>query len=449
MKILFPVVFYLPKVVGGIELYIHHLALGLQQKGHEIKVVVPSYSEGDAGDYNYQSIEVVRYKAYHPRGRLEFAGISPNESLENFKKIIAEQKPDIVHFSQLTSSSGISLLHIKAAKEYGAVIIYTNHLSEFICQRGDLRYMGCQPCDGIVTVLKCTACLMQQKNIGKSIAQSVILVDKYAAAIVGKRNFRMQLKPFLFPGFFTRWHLEKIKTLINTTDVFVSISKWSNALIKKNGWANDKCIFIPTGLLNAKIIKDAPINLYDGKRPLRVVFIGRLVPVKGAAVVIEAVKQLSNNIQLDVYGPADLESHKHYYESCLGAIQGFDNIKLYPPVENENVVGILSRYDMLCLPSKGNEMAPLIIQECLKAKVPVIGSDLPAIKEWVTDGINGLIFSTGNDESLKNKLQQIIDHPELISKFKNNLISPNDFSDVVKKYEEVYSEKLALVRQDN
>ena len=88
MKILFPVVFYLPKVVGGIELYIHHLALGLQQKGHEIKVVVPSYSEGDAGDYNYQSIEVVRYKAYHPKGRLEFAGISPNDLWRISKKLL-------------------------------------------------------------------------------------------------------------------------------------------------------------------------------------------------------------------------------------------------------------------------------------------------------------------------------------------------------------------------
>ena len=79
MKIFFPVIFYLPKVVGGIELYIHHLALGLQQNGHEIKVVVPSYSEDDSDNYSYQGIEVIRYKAYHPKGRLEFAGIEANE----------------------------------------------------------------------------------------------------------------------------------------------------------------------------------------------------------------------------------------------------------------------------------------------------------------------------------------------------------------------------------
>ena len=442
MKIFFPVIFYLPKVVGGIELYIHHLALGLQQNGHEIKVVVPSYSEDDSDNYSYQGIEVIRYKAYHPKGRLEFAGIEANESLENFKKIIEEQKPDVIHFSQLTSSSGISLLHIKAAKASRAAVVYTNHLSEFICQRGDLRYMGSEPCDGIVTVSKCTACMLQQKKISKTIVQSIIVIDKFAAALAGEKNFRFQLNPFVFPGFFTRWHIEKIKTLINTVDVFVSISKWSNTLIQKNGWANEKCIFIPTGLLNTKVITNAPLNLYDGRRPLKVIFLGRLVPVKGAAVVIDAVKQLGNNILLDLYGPADLESHKDYYENCLHAAQGFDNIKLFPAVENEKVVELLGRYDLLCIPSKGNEMAPLIIQESLKAKVPVIGSDLPAIREWVSDEVNGLIFQTGDAVSLQKKLQQVIDHPELISKFKTKLTSPNDFSDVIKKYEELYAQKI-------
>lgn len=449
MKILFPSVFYLPKVIGGIELYIHHLALGLQQKGHDIKVVLPSYTDDDINDYNYQGIEVVRYKAYPSKGRLEFAGISANESLENFKKIIAEHKPDIVHFSQLTNSSGISLLHIAAAKEYGAIVVYTNHLSEFICQRGNFRYMGSKACDGIISVSKCTACLLQQKNIAQLIAQSIALVDKYAAVVAGKKNFRVQLKPFVFPGFFTRWHLEKIRTLINIADIFVSIAKWSNILIQKNGWANDKCIFIPTGLLNAEVVVDKTANLYDGKRPLRVVFLGRLVPVKGAAVLIEAAKQLNNNIQLDLYGPVDLVSHKDYYENCLQAVMGFDNIKLYPPVQNDKVVEIISRYDLLCLPSKGNEMAPLIIQECLKAKVPVIATDLPALREWVTDGVNGLLFLTDDAISLKMKLQEVIDHPSLISKFKSKLAAPNNFSDVVNRYHQVYEEKLALVIQGN
>ena len=449
MKIFFPVVFYLPKVVGGIELYVHHLALGLKQKGYDVKIVVPFYSDDDAADYNYQGLDIIRYKAYQPKGRLEFAGITANDSLANFKKVIAEQKPDVIHFSQLTSSSGISLLHIKAAKESGALVVYTNHLSEFICQRGDLRYMGTEACDGIVTVAKCTACLLQQKNVSTAIARPVIIIDKYATLITGKKNFRMQLKPFVFPGFFTRWHIEKIKTLIGTADVFVSIAKWSNILIQKNGWANSNCVFIPTGLLNPKKIEDRAVNFYDGKKPLRIVFIGRLVPVKGAAIIIEAVKHFSHQVQLDLYGPADAGSHQDYYENCVQSIQGFDNIQLYPAIENEKVVEMISQYDLLCLPSKGNEMAPLIIQESMKAKTPIIGADLPAIKEWIIDGINGLIFSTGDPVSLKNKLQQLLYHPELLSILKNNLASPNDFLDVVNSYDEIYQQKLATQRNNN
>ena len=48
-----------------------------------------------------------------------------------------------------------------------------------------------------------------------------------------------------------------------------------------------------------------------------------------------------------------------------------------------------------------------------------------------------------------SKLQEVIDHPSLISKFKSKLAAPNNFSDVVNRYHQVYEEKLALVIQGN
>ena len=47
---------------------------------------------------------------------------------------LAKEKPDIVHFSQLTNSSGVSLDHILAAKQSSAKIVYTNHLAKRIDQ---------------------------------------------------------------------------------------------------------------------------------------------------------------------------------------------------------------------------------------------------------------------------------------------------------------------------
>ncbi len=80
------------------------------------------------------------------------AGIEPNESIDNFKELLARGKAGHCTFSQLTNSSGISLIIFYAARQSGAKVVYTNHLAEFLCQRGDLKYMGITDCDGNITV---------------------------------------------------------------------------------------------------------------------------------------------------------------------------------------------------------------------------------------------------------------------------------------------------------
>ena len=176
--------------MGGIELYIHNLAKGLLAKGHDIKIVVPAYEDYDINmnDYELDGLQVIRYNGYGAEvSKLQMIGIEPNEGLVNFKKLLEREKPDVVHFSQLTNSSGVSLDHILAAKQSGAKVVYTNHLAEFICRRGNLKYKGITDCDGQITVQKCTACMLHAKGMNTFTVSMAMYADSIATKIVGKK----------------------------------------------------------------------------------------------------------------------------------------------------------------------------------------------------------------------------------------------------------------------
>lgn len=431
----------MPRAVGGIELYIHNLAKGLVLKGHEVKIVVPAYEDYDINmnDYELDGLPVIRYNGFSAEGKkLQMIGIEPNEGLSNFKELLAREKPDVVHFSQLTNSSGVSIYHLLAAKQSGAKVVYTNHLAEFICMRGNLKYMGIKDCDGNITTLKCSTCMLHKKGLTGFTVSALMFADSIAASIAGRRNYKRQADPVTFPGFATRWHINKIESVVNMSDAFVSIAEWSSNLMKKNNWFKENCITIKTGLFKTTTAP-APITAYDGKRPLKIVYMARIVPVKGLDILIRAITQIDKGlVELHVYGPVGHGAYSTHVEYCRSLSNGFENIIFYDPVDNNEVVKLISQHDIFCLPSIGIEMAPLVIQEAMAAQVPIIGSDLPAIKECITDGVNGFIFPVDNDKVLAEKIQQVITNPLLLASVKRNVQPPAGFIEVVDNYDKLY-----------
>lgn len=442
MKVLLPSVYYLPDVIGGIEFYIHNLATALLKRGYDVKVVTPVFDDEKLVPYSYQGVPVLPYKTYRAQNRFQFAGIQPNESLENFKHLLATEKPDLVHFNQFTNSAGISIEHIIAAKKMGVKIVYTNHMSEFICHRGDFRRLGIMECDGIVRVEKCTECLLVQKGKSKPIATSLAKADSMLATITGKNNFYAQLRPFVFPGFNMRLHLHRINAILANADAFISIANWLTNLLKANSLYNDRCITIPIAIPLTRNTSVATISKYDGKRPLKILYVARLKKVKGADILIEAVKKIpSGLVELNIYGPEETSggSDTEYYQYCRELAKGSPNIFFNGVADNAQVTEIMLSNDVLCIPSRGNETAPLVIQEAMHAKLPVIGSSLPAIKDWVEDGLNGFVFISEDINMLAEKIRQIISSPLLLDTFKNNLKAAGDFEMMIDSYDTLYT----------
>ena len=107
------------------------------------------------------------------------------------------------------------------------------------------------------------------------------------------------------------------------------------------------------------------------------------------------------------------------------------------------IAKIFSEIDILVVPSIWYENSPLVIQESFISKTPVIASRIGGITESIIDGENGLLFNPGDANDLQEKIQYLIDNPEIIEKFKENIPKVKSIEDNASEIEDIYNKLIA------
>jgi len=165
LKVILCLNYFLPESVGGTEIYVANLASELIQKGIEAVVIVPNQGIDKSEEYFYEGIKVIKYAENSVEDRSMILGKTKPGGLDLFAEIINLEKPDIVHFHELSPGKGFSIFHVEKLYELKVPVIITFHVPYYTCLRGSLLYKGREKCDGEIIVKSCTACMYQQKNI--------------------------------------------------------------------------------------------------------------------------------------------------------------------------------------------------------------------------------------------------------------------------------------------
>ncbi|MDT8388784.1 MAG: glycosyltransferase family 4 protein [Thiogranum sp.] len=156
-------------------------------------------------------------------------------------------------------------------------------------------------------------------------------------------------------------------------------------------------------------------SLFQCRRPAfdsarcRVLFVGSLIPRKGAEVLIEAMNLIGQAHELQLAGAGAERLRLETTVGDLGLSGRVNFLGAIPPAE---VAGLFEQADVLVLPSY-SEGRPNILMEAMAAGVPVIGSDIEGISEVISEGENGLLFAAGDAEALAGRLQELISSAEL------------------------------------
>ena len=148
--------------------------------------------------------------------------------------------------------------------------------------------------------------------------------------------------------------------------------------------------------------------------PLRVLFVGRLVPEKGPTVLLEAVRLLQDvpgqvPVQVQVVGTGPLagELARTVARHGLG-----DRVELVGPLGQDELPERYGWADVLCLPSFA-EGLPVVLMEALATGLPVVTTPIAGIGELVEDGRTGLLTAPGRSDLLAAALTRLHRDPSL------------------------------------
>lgn len=371
-------------------------------------------------------MRVIRYAEPSVVDRTLQMGKRKPDGLKNFVEVIRKEKPDIVHFHELAGSNGITLHHVKAAKDSGFKVLMTLHLARYT----SMDIAGEHP-TGIFDNKTGAFDFYRQKGIKSSAANllyaagsvlKTIRADVSGWGSVGTALAVPQLVVKRKKGFLS---------LMDTCNKTVTISRWYFEALKKAGMSEDKLCFIEQGIFADHSPEE---KKREPRTPLHLIFIGRISHFKGVKEMMQVAGQMKD-IHLDIYGSSGEDSK--YISECRTLANRFSNVEIKGALLPERVISTVAEYDLLALPSTIHEMSPLVIREAFAARVPVLASDSMGAREQITEGKNGWLFKMNDWDDLKSKLQWLIDNPGKIAEA-NEFPPVRTFKDVAVEYEGLY-----------
>ena len=373
MKIFFSLNHFLPDQVAGTEVYTFSLAHSLQETGAEVAVLIPSFDSIQNETYYYEGIKVIRYAENSENNREMIMGRQAPLGLASYVQIIKEEQPTIVHFHELAGGRGISMYHVQAVHALGIKIVLTCHLSTYSCLTGNLVYKGERLCDGIIRVKECSACAYHARGINgtKSFVLQTASNLLYANGI-NTSEWNSSLGTALGFPFIAEKKKKDLQLQAGFFNKVVVLTQWYQQILQANGVDIGKIFYCPQGLTgNGNAISPAQRH---SSLSIRLVFIGRVSKYKGVDLLLQSLEQLpGDKICLDIYGPI---TEDDYAKECMELSKGMENVVWKGTIASDQVIPMLSQYDVLCLPSTFSEMSPLVIQEAFAAGIPVLASNV-------------------------------------------------------------------------
>ncbi|MBM2825994.1 MAG: putative Glycosyl transferase, group 1 [Dehalococcoidia bacterium] len=405
MKIIQVVHQYLPKYVGGTEIYVNLLAKGLTERGHELVV----FCGGDSdGRQEYQGVPVVSVPGglRGPRGVAgNFLTAFSNPGAERaFRELCQEERPDVVHFHHVL---GLSSRLVAIARELGVPTVYTLHDYWFVCPNGQLFTEYGHPCDGPVLGVNCGVC---------------------AALRLGAAPLAL-LAPAAAPVFILRQRF--MREAVSASDLILAPSQFMLDTAVKSGLPQSKL-----RLLSLGIEKPVVTDLRPPKDGLMFSYIGSIARTKGVHVLVEAFNRVADTrAELRIYG--DTGAYPEYSQG-LRRMASNPKIKFMGPLSRDRLGEALGNTDALIVPSLWYENYPLVVQEAFAAGVPVIASNSGSLAHLVQDGVNWLLFETGKPRDLEAKIRLLVANPRLIDDLRCNTPLVKGVKDHIMELEETY-----------
>lgn len=440
MRIVQALGWYLPDSLGGTELYVAALGDQLRQAGHDVLIAAPHVGTGER-HYTHDGVEVYRYPIPASPTRAEARGEVTAAGAELFHQWLRRMRPDVVHFH--TFVTGLGLNELDAARAAGAKVIVTSHAASlgFLCARGTLLHMGTSLCDGYVEPMKCAACALQQRHMPGPLAGLVSRLPRALSTVAARASGRAGT------AFGMRSLIERNqsaqKRLFDSTSAFVVLSDFAASVVRANGAPAGKVVVNRLGVDLTRgpwTPKPGPAERATTS-PVTFGFVGRAEAVKGLDDLVKAALLVPEAVPMRVriVAAASTPEDLAIVERCRATASNDARISVSAGLPPADIPRFLTEIDVLVSPSRAVEGGPTTALEAHAVGTPVIGTAMPALTEYVREGVNGVLVPPGDWKALAKAMEAIARDPSgTVDRWRGALVRPRTFGDIAREYLDLY-----------
>ena len=386
MKILYLVHQFYPMHHTGTEKFLLNLSTAIQKWGHKVKVLSYSFYDDSfyttdgsnilSRNFSYKGIEVIAFKyRKYPK---EFGFALEDPQISSFtEKIVSDEKPDIVH------------------------VAHTMRVGEFINTAMRLR----------------TPYIITMTDFWLMCPKAILYTSKNTLCMGPEKGVACKHFCPEYDQDSIRQRLHQAERFFRNASSVIAPSRFLGSLFK-NEFPFLEPKVIPYGIDFSRVKRNK--RMYDGAGKFVMLFAGQIDYHKGVHVLIDAVRRMKHqNVVLKLYGSGPDAAMKNFKEMAKG-----DSRIEFCGVYTEDQIGdVFSGADIVVIPSNWHENNTIVMREALASQVPCVVSNAGGMIEKIQDGVNGFIFRMGDVVHLKEVLENIITHPELVRSMKKNLKS--------------------------
>ena len=436
-----------PLATGGTEIYAHDLAMELNHMfGDEVLVLSreadPARAELSVRMERRNGIRVAYINNTYKLCRSFEQTYRQDGVSQVAAELMDEIQPEVIHIHHLT---GLSTDLVSEAARRQVPTLFTLHDYWLMCQRGQLLDLDYQRCAG-PSPTRCARCVGTAAGAGPATFRGASLLRAMEARLpsVGQlmRGGASQLSRLWNDPGVAHSQMERrlrhVRELCRRVTRFLAPSHTMLNRFLEFGIQQDRIMHAALGIDHSRFLG---LGQRPGRAaPLRIGFVGSLLPSKGVHLLLEAFSALpTGSATLHIYGePAAYHGDETYAQRIAPLLHG-PGVSHEGAVPHEQVPRALSSLDVLVVPSTWMENAPLVVQEAFLAGVPVVAAQLGGLCEAVEHERNGLHFRPGDARDLHRCLQRLVDQPRLLGRLQRGIPRVRTLAEDARFLRELYT----------
>lgn len=308
-----------------------------------------------------------------------------------FAELIKNIKPDIAHIGHLNH---LSIGIVDELNKQNIPILYTLHDFWLMCPRGQF---------------------LQRNFDGEDLFQICDKQENEKCAESCYKMYQSGINSNDDKKYWTKWiatRMDTFRQLRNKIDIFHAPSKYlMNRYINDFGIPKEKIFYLDYGFPTHYLQPEK----YFNSEEFTFGYIGTHIPAKGINQLIDAFKNVKGKTRLKIFGR---EQGQNTIALKNKANKSKNPIDFCGEYINHNLTKtVFNKVHCIVVPSIWAENSPLVIHEAQACHRAVITANYGGMKEYVKDGVNGLLFKHRDTNSLTEKLQFAVNNQEKIKEF--------------------------------